>query len=56
MIIKFLIRTLFGAAVGFIVGIIMSKTGGSCPLTCNPYRALIFGAIVGGLFALANLK
>ena len=48
-------RVIFGALVGvtigFGIGLLGSRTGGTCPIMCNPYVAAGFGLLLGGLFA-----
>jgi thioredoxin 1 len=51
-----IVRLLFGVLIGGAVGAVMGHFGkcssGSCPLTANPLRGAIYGAVVGLLFAL----
>lgn len=51
------IRILIGCAVGLVAGGLLGYFGkcssGSCPLTANPYRGALFGAIAGIIFVLA---
>ncbi len=42
---------LLGATVGFAIGYFGSRSGGTCPITCNPYGGAIYGAILGALIA-----
>jgi thioredoxin 1 len=41
---------LVGATIGFGIGLLGSRTGGTCPILCNPYVAAGFGMLLGGLF------
>ena len=47
------IRILFGVLVGGILGAVLGYWGkcssGTCPLTANPYRGAIYGAVLGAL-------
>jgi thioredoxin 1 len=51
-----IVRLLIGAAIGSAFGALMGYVGkcssGSCPLTANPLRGAIYGAVVGILLAL----
>jgi len=46
-------RLVVGAVVGAVLGFLYSKfigcRSGACPLTSNPYVAMIYGAVLGGL-------
>lgn len=50
-----LLRIILGAAVGAAIGFGMYKfigcRTGTCPLTANPYIAMILWAIIGATFA-----
>ncbi len=54
---KMIIHVLIGAAIGGVLGGLMGSTrscgDGGCPLTANPRRGAIYGAIMGTLFALS---
>jgi thioredoxin 1 len=52
-IIKLLLGILIGAAIGAVLGYFGKCSSGSCPLTANPFRGAIYGAIVGILLASA---
>ena len=47
------IRILFGVLVGGVLGAVLGYWGkcssGTCPLTANPYRGAIYGAVLGAL-------
>ena len=51
-----MIRLLIGAGIGVLAGAVMGYFGkcssGACPLTANPFRGMIFGALIGVLFTL----
>jgi thioredoxin 1 len=53
MITKILLGVLIGGAIGAVVGYFGKCSSGTCPLTANPYRGAIYGAIVGTLLASA---
>jgi len=42
-----------GGALGAALGYFGSCTSGSCPLTANPWRGALFGAVMGLAFSLA---
>jgi thioredoxin 1 len=48
-----IIRILFGVLVGGVLGAVLGYWGkcssGTCPLTANPYRGAIYGAVLGAL-------
>lgn len=48
---KVVLGALVGATIGFGIGFLGSRTGGTCPIMCNPYIAAGFGLVLGGLFA-----
>jgi hypothetical protein len=45
---------LVGAVIGLIVYEVRSATGGTCPITCNPYVSVATGALMGLLISLAR--
>jgi thioredoxin 1 len=49
MITRILLGVLIGGAIGAILGYLGKCSSGSCPLTANPYRGAIYGAVVGAL-------
>ena len=51
-IIKLLLSIFIGGAIGAVLGYIGKCSSGSCPLTANPFRGAIYGAVVGLLLAL----
>ena len=51
MFIKILAGSSIGLAIGLVIGYIGKSAGGTCPLSCNPWRSGIFGVIIGLLFA-----
>jgi thioredoxin 1 len=51
MIIRLVIGTLIGAGIGALMGYFGKCTSGTCPLTANPFRGAIIGAMLGALFA-----
>jgi thioredoxin 1 len=53
MITRILLGVLIGGAIGAVAGYFGKCSSGTCPLTANPYRGAIYGAIVGTLLASA---
>jgi len=51
MITRILLGVLIGGAIGAVLGYLGKCSSGSCPLTANPYRGAIYGAVVGALLA-----
>ena len=51
-IVRLLIGILIGGAVGAVLGYFGKCSTGSCPLTANPFRGAIYGAVMGLLLAL----
>jgi len=52
MIARILLIVGLGAAIGAIMGHFGQCSTGSCPLTANPFRGAIYGAVIGLLFSL----
>ena len=50
---KILLGVLIGGAVGAGLGYFGKCSSGACPLTANPYRGAVYGAIMGTLIALS---
>jgi hypothetical protein len=50
-LLKTLIGTLAGAGVGFLVYRFIGCRTGTCPITANPWMSMIFGGVIGFLFA-----
>ena len=53
MVIKIFFGVLIGGAIGAVLGYFGKCSSGACPLTANPYRGAIYGAVVGVLLASA---
>ena len=53
MIQTILLGVLMGGALGAGVGYFGKCSSGTCPLTANPYRGAVCGAVMGALIALA---
>jgi len=53
MITRILLGVLIGGAIGAVVGYFGKCSSGACPLTANPYRGAIYGALVGVLLSSA---
>jgi thioredoxin 1 len=51
MVIRILLGVLIGGVIGAVVGYFGKCSSGACPLTANPYRGAIYGAVVGALLA-----
>jgi thioredoxin 1 len=51
---KLLIGILIGGALGALLGHFGKCTSGTCPLTANPLRGAIYGAVLGALFAFSS--
>jgi len=51
MVIRILLGVLIGGAIGAVLGYFGKCSSGTCPLTANPYRGAIYGAVVGVLLA-----
>ena len=51
MISKILLGSLIGGTIGAVVGYFGKCSSGTCPLTANPYRGAIYGAVLGVLSA-----
>jgi thioredoxin 1 len=51
MIARIFLGVLIGGSIGAILGYFGKCSSGSCPLTANPYRGAIYGAVMGALLA-----
>ncbi len=51
MITRILLGVLIGGVIGAVVGYFGKCSSGTCPLTANPYRGAIYGAVMGTLLA-----
>lgn len=49
MIAKIFLGVLIGGSIGTVLGYFGKCSSGSCPLTANPYRGAIYGAVMGAL-------
>ncbi len=54
MILKIILGTIFGGLIGSGIGWCLRCTGGTCPLTCNPWGGAITGALIGLLIVLSK--
>jgi len=45
-----MISVLIGGGLGALLGYFGKCSSGACPLTANPWRGSIYGALLGGLF------
>jgi len=50
MVVKVILGILIGASVGAVLGHFGKCSSGACPLTANPFRGAIYGAVMGALF------
>ena len=53
VLVKIILGTLVGVGAGAVLGFIGKCSSGACPLTANPFRGAIYGAILGALFTYA---
>ena len=53
MIARILLGVLIGGAIGAVLGYFGKCSSGTCPLTANPYRGAIYGAVMGALLVSA---
>lgn len=54
MVVKIILGILIGAGIGAVIGHFGKCSSGGCPLTANPFRGSIYGAVMGALFALSS--
>ncbi len=52
MVLKIIFGVLIGSAVGYLIHLAARPVGGGCPITCNPYNSVLFGAFMGLVLAL----
>ena len=52
---KIILGIVIGAAIGSVIGYFGKCSSGTCPLTSNPYRGALYGAVLGLLFALIEV-
>lgn len=53
MIARIFLGMLIGGSIGAVLGYFGKCSSGSCPLTANPYRGAIYGAVMGALLVSA---
>ncbi len=53
MIYRILLGVLIGGAIGAVLGYFGKCSSGTCPLTANPYRGAVYGAVMGALLVSA---
>lgn len=51
---RILVGTVIGAALGFAYYRFIGCASGACPITSNPYLSIVYGAIMG--FMVATMK
>jgi len=56
MVMRLAIGIAIGAALGAALGYYGQCTSGTCPLTANPLRGSIYGAVLGVLFSLGTYR
>jgi len=49
MIARILLGVLIGGSIGAVLGYFGKCSSGVCPLTANPYRGAVYGAVMGAL-------
>jgi len=49
MITRIFLGVLIGGSIGAVLGYFGKCSSGACPLTANPYRGAIYGAVMGAL-------
>lgn len=45
--VKYLLGVVLGALVGYLYYYFIGCSGGTCPITSNPYASISFGALAG---------
>ncbi len=53
MVVRLLIGSGLGSALGAVLGYVGKCSSGACPLTANPWRGAFFGALLGVAIALS---
>jgi len=51
VIVRLFLGVFIGGAIGSVLGYLGKCSSGTCPLTANPFRGALYGAIVGVLLA-----
>lgn len=54
MLVQIVIGLLIGGSLGALLGYFGKCSTGTCPLTANPYRGALIGAIIGGMLAFSG--
>ncbi len=54
MVIQLVLGLLIGGSLGATLGYFGKCSTGTCPLTANPYRGALLGALIGGFFAFST--
>jgi len=49
MITRILLGVLIGGSIGAVLGYFGKCSSGTCPLTANPFRGAVYGAVMGAL-------
>ncbi len=53
LLIKIVLGLLIGGGLGAIMGYYGKCTSGACPLTANPWRGMLYGMVLGGVFSMS---
>jgi thioredoxin 1 len=53
MILRIFLGVLIGGSIGAVLGYFGKCSSGGCPLTANPYRGAVYGAVMGALLVSA---
>lgn len=53
---RIFLGVLIGACIGAVLGYFGKCSSGTCPLTANPYRGAIYGAVMGFLITFASSR
>ncbi len=56
MIARIFWGAVIGGAIGSVLGYFGKCSSGSCPLTANPYRGAIYGAVIGAILVSVFLR
>ncbi len=53
---KIVLPVLAGTVLGYLYYYFIGCNTGSCPITSNPYASVIYGGLIGALFAFPSKK
>jgi len=54
IMLRIIIGTVIGAALGFAYYRFIGCASGACPITSNPYFSIVYGAVMGFMIATMN--